>query len=542
MENEEENTTDAKEEITETKEEDVFAVDKLQDIISPARKKVMYHWNDRNPDHMFEYLASKVSMINKYLPNTREIIKRRMKDKKITLYSNTGRMSKEDWFKWWEIIEGTGEDVDQHGYYKHRGLGEQLIIQENPMVYNYNVLFGFSDMLFRKGNVNVVIGAMDSGKSSFMLGLGLNSIQLGYYKLSCNLGIQEEYEHQWLHRCIWMTELLRFISHNKIENIKHKKMGRPQRNMYINCILDEGESIMSSTSRSDDKQAGMFSKFINYCRKSDTAITFIYHDYNNFPKSLRKSSNINAIIYKGFDQEGKDLENPQKEAIIDFPSKDYSVHIDNIPPCELLDTDEWSSFDIIDDSQPDKSVDMNEVFKIAKGKSSHEVPHAILRYLDNLTFENQPFENVLGMIKKIEERIRDSYIDQCEKPKQYETILRREMELTYKIADASKIRFSEKAIKKIAQEEYDIFQVEKRKKEIDPETIDYKKCDFDMLFTFISKNKAGKIKKIVGEDYREINNSEIRRLLDNKVSRNTISYIYSYRVRKIDLFKNLEFE
>ena len=115
----------------------------------------------------------------------------------------------------------------------------------------------------------------------------------------------------------------------------------------------------------------------------------------------------------------------------------------------------------------------------------------------------------------------------------------------YKITDASKIRLSDKAIKKVASEEYDIFQVEQRKKELDPASIDYKKCDFDLLVTFISKNKPARIKKIVEEDYREIDNNEIMKLLDisrtnNKVSRNKLIYLYSYRVRNVDLFKDIE--
>jgi len=532
---------DEKEEEEKEKIKDVFAVDKTQEIISYVRKKAMYNYADRNPQHIWEYLNSLIGIIDKYLPHRKIQFDELMRDSDTNLLTPRVTLSKESQFKWWRFLEGVGYEIDLHGFYKPRGSSlPEIILEETPMIYNYNVMFGFCDMLFQKGNLNVCIGAMDSGKSNMMLGLGLNSIQLGYYLLNCNLGIQEGYEHQWLKRCIWMTELLRNIAHNKIKNIQNKKDGFPQRNMYINCILDEGEAIMQATSRADDKQASMMTKFINFCRKSDTSISFIYHDYNNFPKSLRTSSNINSVIYKGFDKEGKDLDEPQKEAIIDFPSKNYSIHLDNIPACDILDTDEWSSFDIIDENQPDKSVDMNEIFKIVKGKSSHLVPHAILRYLDNLSFENQPYDNVLEMVKKINERISNSYLPQCEKPKQYETILRREMELTYKISDSSKIRFSEKAIKKVAQEEFDIFLIEQKRKEIDPKEINYKKCDLDLLITFATKNKPAMIKKIVEEDYRQINNNEIRNLMNVGVSKNKIVALYSWRVRNIDLFKDLE--
>ena len=525
---------------TDEKNKDVFSTDKLEDIISDARKNVMYHWNDYNSNDMLRYLASKISMIRKHLPNTYRLIQKRQNDPETTLHTNDAMMDERKYFEWWELIEGTGEEVDQHGYYKFRGMGEQIIIQETPMVYNWNVVFGLCDMLYEKGRVNVCIGNMGSGKSSMMLGMGLKSIQLGYYILSSNLGVKEGYEHKWIKRCVWMTELLRILCHNKIENIKYIKQGNPLKSMTVNITLDEGEAIMSSTSRKDDKQAGIFLKFIQFCRKLDASISFIYHDMDNFPSSMRKSSNINAIIYKGMDKENNKLNDEKKEAIIDFPSRNYTVHIDDIQGCDLLDTDEWGSFDIIDDDQPDKSVTMNEIFKITKDKRSYDVPHAILRYLDDLSFENQPYDNVLEMVRKREMQIRESYIYQIEKPKEYETILKREMEQAYKISDISKIRFSEKAIKKVAQEEYDIFQVEQRKKELDPASIDYKKCDFDLLITFVTKNKTHKLKKIVGEDYREINNIEIRELLNKGVSKQRIMSVYSYRVRNIDIFKDIE--
>ena len=525
------------------KDKDVFATDKLQDIISDARKNVMYHWNDYNPKDMLRYLASKISMIKKHLRNTYEIIQKRLDDPKTTLYTNDAMIDEREYFEWWEIIEGSGEEVDQHGYYKPRGQGlPEVIIQDTPTIYNYNVLFGLCDLLYEKGNVNVCIGAMRSGKSNMMLGLGLNSIQLGYYILSSNLGIKEGYDHKWLKRCTWMTELLRILCFNKIENIKYIQKGKPLKAMTVNIELDEGEAIMQATSRSDDKTAGMFNKFIQFCRKLDASLSFIYHDEKNLPSSIRNSNNINALIYKGMDKEGKKLENEKEEAIIDFPSRNYSIHLDNIPQCDLLDTDEWSSFDIIDESQPDKSVNMNDIFKIVKDKRSHEVPHAILRYLDNLSFENQPYENVLEMVKNIEKKIRDSYINQIDKSKQYETIIRREFELCYKIADASKIKFSDQAIKKVASEEYDIFQVEQRKKDLDHTKIDYKKCDFDLLVKFVTKNKTYKIKSIVGEDYREINNIEIRELLNLGILKSKIISVYSYKVRKIDIFKDIEAE
>lgn len=540
---EEKENIDKDNDVTEEYEQNknVFAVDKLDDIISPARKNLQYHWNDYNPKDMLRYLSSKISMIRKHLPDTYLEIKNRLKDQKTTLFTDNINMEPEIFFEWWELIEGSGEETDQHGFYKARGEGfHDMILDERPPVYDYGVIYGMSDLLFEKGHVNVCIGSMDSGKSNYMLGVGLLSIQLGYYKLTGNLGIKEGYEHPWLSRCVWMTELLRLISHNKIENIKHEQAGKPLKKMFINCILDEGEAIMQATSRGDDKQAGEFSKFINFCRKSDTAMSFIYHDLNNFPKSLRKSSNVSAIIHKGMDTEGKELNEPQKEAIIEFPAKGTSIHISNIPPCDLLDTDEWSSFDIIDDDQSDKSVNMNEIFKIVKNKGASQVPHAILRYLDDLSFENQPYETVLDMVKRIHTRIADNYLEQCEKSKMYETILRREMELTYKIADADKIKYSSKAIKKVAQEEFDLFLMNKKKDEVDPETIGYKDCDYDLLVKFATHTKPGRMKDLIGEDYRKIDRQEIIKLMDRGVSRNKIAYIYSWKIRNIDIFKNVE--
>jgi len=529
------------EEIVEKKSVDVFSTDKTQDIISHARNKVMFRFADRNPQHMWEYLNSLIGIIDRHLPPRKDELEELMANPETKLSPDMLQLSVDQQWKWWRFLEGCGFDVDLHGYYKPKGSDlPEVIIQETPMVYNWNIIFGFLDMLYETGSVNVCIGAMKSGKSNMMLGLGLRSIQLGYFLLASNLGIQEGYEHPWIKRCTWMTELLRILCHNKIENIKYKKQGTPLKCMNVNITLDEGEAIMSSQSRSDDKSSGIFLKFIQFCRKLDSSLTFIYHDMNNFPSSMRESTNINAIVYKGIDKENKDLPNVKKEAIIDFPSRNYTMHMDDIQECELLETDEWSSFDIIDENHPDKSVTMKEIFKITKDKRAYEVPHAILRYLDNLTFENQPYENVLGMVRRIHNRIYQESLPHCEKSKQYETILRREIELTYKIADASKIRFSDKVIKKVASEEFDLFKIEKKKKEIDPETIDYKKCDFDLLVTFVTKNKPHKLKKIVGEDYREINNIEIRELLGMGVSKGRILHVYSYRVRKIDLFKDFE--
>ncbi len=320
------------EDLDEIPKREFFDPGKRIDIVSPARRHLIENFGNRDPEDMKRYLASRMGRIDEKCPDIKEKIDKFMESEETTLYTDKP-ISEKSWWGWWRLLEGAGERFDEHGqliakYNYNPNLMEGIGEGDGSPVYDFELLFGgILELLFKPGNDNIVYGKKGDGKSNFCLWLGTEAIRTGRYKLVTNLGLIKEYKHPYIYKVSWMSELLKIVCDNRLENIKLEKEGKENKCKWLVCILDECENFITSL-RSLSKEVVEFGKFNQMTRKLDLSITMIFHREDDVPKSFRDSPNLNARILKGIDEENHRMPNPQKVAIIDIVSRGIKYEID----------------------------------------------------------------------------------------------------------------------------------------------------------------------------------------------------------------------
>jgi len=504
---------------------------KRVDIVSPARRHVIENFGNRDPEDMLRYYASRIGRINEKCTDIKEELDKLMKDVDTTLFGNKP-FSKETWMEYWELLESAGERFDEHGvllpkYNYNPDLMQGVGDGDGMQVYDFHMLFGgILDMLFSPGNDNIVYGKKGDGKSNFCLWLGIEAIKTGKYKLVTNLGIIKEYNNPDIYNVSWMSGLLRIVCDNRNENMRLEREGRKDECKHIVCILDECENFILSL-RSLSKEVVEFNKFNQMTRKLDLSMTMIFHRLDDVPKSFRDSPNLNARILKGIDEDNNPLPNPKKVAILDVKSRGIKYEIDYIPKNPVLDTRRMSGFSIYHPKFLEKSIDMDQIFRIVQDEEPDETPNAILKYLSQIRIESRSYEIMLKVADQIELKIRHD-IDICKNSKEYIILATKKYEEVFKVKDVSETKDAEKAIKKIVGERYDLYQIEERKRRIDPSKIAYKFCNIDELKVFLNENITKAIKDIVNEDHRDFDDEEARILLDSGISKNRLFRLYGF--------------
>ena len=527
------------------KEKKYYTPDKSIDVISLTRRRVIENTASRNPNDMLALYYAWMGKINEYpeiFKDINEKLEELMEDTDTSLFNNK-RVEPKIWFKYMTIFENAGARIDYSGQivekpdYNQGYMDSQ--IQTVP-VYSYSILFQLCRYLFKPGNDNIIVGRKGDGKSNFMLALGLEAIKDDRrFELITNIGIQEWYDHPAIHRnCSWMSDLLRIVCKNRLRNIELLEKGKQDECKYLVCILDECENFISSL-RSLSKDVVEFNKFIQLTRKLDLSISMIFHRKEDCPKTFRESPNLNAVIWKGITKEGERLPKPQEKAIIEFIADRFEVWIEGIPQVECLNTQKPSTFSIYDKNFLDKSIDMDDLFGIMRemGDDDRLLAEKLLQYLDERNILNQSFENLINISEKIEEEIRP-FIYSCKKESEYLLLARKKFEGHFGILDIGEVPNGEKALKKVINEHYNMYQIEQREKDNDQSTIDYKNGDFEIVKLFLFKNPTRKIKSVVNYDYRHFNYDEVRELLNNKISKQKILALYGHSSKQ-DLFSKI---
>ncbi|TET57430.1 MAG: hypothetical protein E3J52_10395 [Promethearchaeota archaeon] len=509
------------------------------DEVSPARKNLLMNFANRDPNDMLRYYLTRYPRIEEYHDKVDKIgeIKKKldklMDDDNTTL--GTKRLEPKIFLKYYKLIDMVGEVFDEYGFLKDKYHEKPKIdLSQIQKIYQYDTLFNFIDDLFEPGNDNIMYGAKGDGKSNFALNLAMEGIKKNYI-FATNIGIKKDHPYKWINdkllKCTWMTELLRIVADNKIRNMAYKKNGYPLNCRYVVAILDEGESFMQSISRKSDKDVADFNKFNQLTRKLDLSITWIFHRYEDVPKTFRVSPNLNAKILKGLEIDGTKTERPKEKAIIEFVGQNYQVNIDGIPKNEILDTFAMSGFDIYNEKFLDKSVDLTEVFQICKDTDSDKVPHAILRYLDNVKLENQPIENLIQMSNRVYDEVKNKILN-CNNKTEFYTIAKKLFQEKYKLADISIVKNAEKALKNCIYDEWELFKIQQREEkekgtiQIHPDKINPTYADFELLKIWVNKYDPKMIRAIVDFKYRKVDENEILELYNFGISKNKIVALY----------------
>jgi len=508
---------------------------KRVDIVSPARRHLIENFGNRDPEDMLRYYASRIGRINEMCHDIKKDLDKLMNESETTLYGDNP-LSKKIWMQYWELLESAGERFDEHGVllpkYSYnpdlmQGIGED----DGHQVYDFHMLFGgILDILFSPGNDNIVYGKKGDGKSNFMLNLGIEAIKSGRYKLVTNLGIIKEYDHPSIFKVSWMSELLRIVCNNRLENIELEKEGRENECKHLVCVLDECENFIQSL-RSLSKEVVEFNKFNQMTRKLDLSMSMIFHRLADVPKSFRDSPNLNARILKGIDEENNRLPNPKKIAILDVKSRGNKYDIDYIPKNPVLDTRRMSGFSIYHPKFLEKSVDMDQIFRIVQDTEPDDTPNAILEYLSKIRVESRSYEIMLKIADEIERKIKPD-INICKNAKEYVILAIKKFEELFKVQDVSEVKDCEKAIKKVVAERYDLYQIDARRKEIEPSQIDYKNCTIEELKIFLKENGTKMIKNIISGDYRDFDHDEMELLLDSGMSKKKLIMLYPFSAKQ----------
>lgn len=502
---------------------------KRVDIVSPARRHLIENFGNRDPEDMLRYYASRIGRINEMCHDIKDKLDKLMANPETTLYGDKP-ISKKLWMQYWELLEESGERFDEHGVllpkYQYNPDLMQNIGEESNPVYGYKYMFGgLLDLLFKPGNDNIIYGKKGDGKSNFMLNLGIEAIKSGRYRLVTNLGVIKEYKHPDIIKVSWMSELLKIVCNNRIENIKLENEGKENECKYLLCIIDECENFIMSL-RSLSKEVVEFNKFNQMTRKLDLSISMIFHRFEDVPKSFRDSPNLNSTILKGIDEEGNRMPNPQQTAIVDIKAIGMRFDIDRIPKNPVLDTRRMSGFSISHKKFPEKSVDLDQIFRIVQDTEPEDTPEAILEYLDTIRLENRSLEELLDMAREVEKDIRKD-IYKCKKPEEYMTLAVRAFEEKHEIPDVKQIKNCDRALKKVVSEFWNLYHIEKRGADRkDVRDIDYRSCSFDELKVFLEWNTVPAVKGMVGVKYREFNRDEILDLEAVGVSKGKLVVLY----------------
>lgn len=512
------------------------------DEVSPARRNLLNNFANRDSNDMLRYYLSRVGRIEAYqdkakgLDKIKERLDELMEDKETSLL-HSKRLAPDIFFEYYKLIDSVGELFDEYGFLKDKyDESSKVDLSQIQKIYDYDTVHNLIDDLFIPGHDGIMYGAKGDGKSNYALNLAMEAIKQNYI-VATNIGVLADHPYPWISESIikvtWMNELLKLVAKNKIKNMTYIKKGLRLKIKNVICIIDEGEQFMTSISRKTDSSTADYSKFSQLSRKLSLSFCWIFHRFMDVPKTFRESPNLTYKIMKGIDYEGNKLERPKEKAIIEFVGQDYEVFIDGIPKNDILDTDATSGFDIYDKKRLDKSVDIDEIFRICKDVDTDKVPHAILKYLDDIKLENQPIENLYHISRGIFDEVKIK-IHNCKNKTEFYTIAKICFQDKYKIPDISLNKPAEKSLKSVINDEWELFQISTREEKIkgsistQPDKINPRYSDFELIKMWISKYNTSMIKAIVEFNYREMSEKEVLELYNYGISKNKLIELYGH--------------
>lgn len=499
------------------------------DIVPEQRGRVMRNIHKRYAPHMLSYYYSKRERIKTWTPELFKEIEYLLKSPKTTLHGKD-RVSEELWNTYWSLIEQSGEALDEFGMVKEKIDFEQKLkeIEENYSHLDWNTLFKLDRELFGDGTNNIVVGGMGTGKSNLMLSLSLACMKNNNtYELVTNLGMKDGYEFDDIHHVSWMSDLLKIICENKIRNIELEKNGKKHLQKTIIFIIDEAENLFQSI-RSGSKEIADWNLIVNMFRKLQVSATYIFHRYRDVPAQIRNSPNINAIIFKGCDMEGNPINESLDRTTIYFPKYNGSVKIRGIPKCDLLDSNEYSSFAINEEEFPEKSVNIKYILRLASDYRSDLAPKIILNYLDKVKIENISNEELLKEVKRISE-LNKEYMIICDTKTDYYQWVQKQFEEAFSIEDVTKLKAVTQTIKRVVNEDWSITKIERNIKQIHEGSIDFKKVSLNELFKYLQSAKTRELKEQVEiRGYREFVYEEYLQLESFGISKTKLKTIYGH--------------
>lgn len=469
------------------------------DIVPEQRSNVIRNFDNYYAPDMLKYYYSKKERIRTWTPEIYEEIEELMINKENTLLGK-GRIDKDIYFKYWILIERSGEELDEFGMVKEKINFEERLkeIEDNYSHIGWNTLFKLDWELFGDGTNNIVCGGMGTGKSNLILSLALACMERSNrYELVTNLGIKRGNDFDDIHIVSWMSELLRLICENKIKNIELEKQGKGHLEKTIIFVIDEAENLFQSI-RSGSKEIADWNLIVNMFRKLQVSATYIFHRYKDVPAQIRTSPNINAIILKGCDIEDNPINEPIDRVKIFFPKYNAYVRMKDIPECPLLDTREISSFGINEEEFPEKSVNIKYVLRLASQTDMNLAPGVIMDYLDRVKLENISKDELLKEVRRISDVNKD-YMILADTKTDYFQWIQKKFQDAFQIDDITEVKGVTQTIKKVVNEDWSITRIRRKEEEIKEIKIDYRTAPLNDLFKYLQTATLKQLKLEVQE-------------------------------------------
>jgi len=497
------------------------------DIVPECRSKVIQNYHNRYAPDMLSYYHSKYERIKTWTPEIFQEIELLMDDEKTSLRGK-GRIDGGTWEKYWSLIEKSGEELDEFGMIKEKINFEERLKEIEDMYshIDWNTLFKLDWELFGDGKNNICVGGMGTGKSNLILSLAMACMERSNrYELVTNLGLREGFEFDDIHHVSWMSDCLRIICENKLNNINLEENGKEHLQKTIILVIDEAENFFQSI-RPGSKEIAEWNLIVNMFRKLQVSATYIFHRYKDVPAQIRTSPNLNSVILKGCDMDGEPINQPLDRVTIFFKAYNDSINICGIPKCNLLDSTEYSSFSINEEEFPEKSINIKYILRLASDNPSRLAPKIILDYIDRIKIQNFSNEELLSEIKRISKNNLE-YMTICDTKTDYFQWIQKQFKEQYSIDDINKVKGITQTIKKVVNEQWSITKIEKNIKKIEIKEINYKIAPLDELFNYLQRVKIKDLRVEVRiNGYRKFSIEEYLQLETFKIPKSKLNAIY----------------